>query len=166
MCRSCADSHSCWERTGAVGLPCAEDRHYFAPVLRHLRLLSAFCSSSVRVPEPSGSGGTTRRLICDGALSTYSEYFDQMSPQVLLETQTVRRLVRDSNQLMKLAWTLTQGIPFLKAVPHLIFPPSSSRAHSLALALRTNNWRVGIMQRARVRHPICSFLTAIYNVKL
>ncbi|KAL6033624.1 hypothetical protein STEG23_018567, partial [Scotinomys teguina] len=40
-----------------------------------------------------------------------------------------------------------------------------SRTRSLALALRTNNWRVGIMQRARVRHPICSFLTAIYNLQ-
>lgn len=41
-----------------------------------------------------------------------------------------------------------------------------SRMHSFAFALHTNNWRVGIIQKARVRHPICSFLTAIYNIRL
>ena len=96
-------------------------------------------------------------------------HWSQRPPShLLLETQTGWLAVRDSNQLVELAWTIWQGSLFLNSSfsSLSIFFFFFCRMHSFAFALHTNNWRVGIIQRARVRHPICSFLTAIYNVRL
>lgn len=62
---------------------------------------------------------------------------------------------------------LTKGIPFpQQQLLLLVLSPFCLKTHSFALVLHTNNWRVGIIQKAYVRHPICSFLTAIFNVRL
>lgn len=120
MCWPCADNHSCCELMGAVVLPQPGDT-----ISLQSSLTFGSCKlsgpSSMMVPEPLEWVPLNVPFGSEPSTDPDSLDFDQIPPHVLRETQTGRPLVRDPNQPMKSAWTLTERIPLLKQP--LIFSP-------------------------------------------